>query len=72
METPEQCEIYSKLTKKVLNNVNDVGQSAVFILNFEHISYLILLFPLLNLNKEILAGSQSATKSPGYQSHETV
>ena len=39
--TRTQCEIYSKLTKKTLER---------FIVNFEHISHVVLVFLLLALN----------------------
>ena len=46
------CEIYPKLT------INTPGRrywrrSGVFIVNFEQISYIVLVFLLLNLNKQI-------------------
>ena len=43
------CEICSKLTIKSLERRNR-RHSGVFIVNFEHISHLILLFLLLTLN----------------------
>ena len=48
------CEICSKLTIKTpelclaIKTLNDVG---VFIVNFKHILYIALVFPLLNLDK---------------------
>ena len=48
METPEkQCEMSLKLTIKILEQ----RRSAVFIINFKHISHLFLVFLLLTLNK---------------------
>ena len=37
-------------------NINESLEKVVFIVNFEHISYLVLLFLLLTLNKYMLAG----------------
>ena len=59
METSEKCEIRSKLTGKMWNNVKYVRRqwrgSGVFIVNFEHISHIVLVFSLLTLNKLISA-----------------
>ena len=44
------CEIYSKLTVKVPEQYQR-RHSDVFIINFEQFSKIILVFPLLNLNK---------------------
>ena len=43
-------EISSELTLKTLERCRK-GRSSVFIVNFEYISYIVLAFPLLNLNK---------------------
>ena len=53
--TKTMCEIYSKLTKKHQTDVNGntitVCEicSGVFIVHFEQISQIVLVFPLLNL-----------------------
>ena len=47
--TRTQCEICSKLTIKTVER-RHWRRSAVFIVNFEHISHLVLVFLLLNLN----------------------
>ena len=49
------CEICSKLTMKTQERCH-WRRSGVFIVNFEHISHLILVFLLLTLSKEIMAG----------------
>ena len=41
---------------KVNNKNMFLCRSVVCIVSFEHISYLFLVFPLLTLNKELLAG----------------
>ena len=48
----KRCEIYSKLTIKAPERCSDV-----FIVNFEHISHVFLVFLLLNLNTQMLAGN---------------
>ena len=51
METPEECEeICSKSTIKIPDR-----RSSVFIVNFEQILHIVLVFPLFTLNKQILA-----------------
>ena len=50
--TRKRCEICAKLTIKT----QERRHSGVFIVNFEHISNFFLVFLLLNLNKELLAG----------------
>ena len=45
------CEICSKLTIKTPEQ-----RSGVFVVNFEQISYIVLVFPLLILYKQILVG----------------
>ena len=40
--------------------VNNWHRPGVFIVNFEHFSWLFLLFLLLNLNKSLLAGNDSS------------
>ena len=63
INTRKRCEICSKLTKKHQSNVMNYNmltifakhsiwlRSDVFIVNFQHISNLLLVFLLLNLNK---------------------
>ena len=48
--TRKRCEICSKLTIKIPER-RDWCPSVVFIVNFEHIAHLFLMFQLLNLNK---------------------
>ena len=48
--TRKRCEICSKLTMKTLERRQRCC-SGVFIVNFEHISHLFLLFLLVTLNK---------------------
>ena len=48
--TRTRCEICSKLTLKTPQG-RDGRRSGVFIVNFEHISHLALVFLLLTLNK---------------------
>ena len=50
--TKTRCEIFSKLTVRTLERYH-WRRSGVFIVNFEHISHLVLVFPLLTLIKEI-------------------
>ena len=50
------CELYSKLTRKMLER-HHWRRSGVFLVNFEHISQIGLVFPLLTLSKYILAGT---------------
>ena len=47
--TRTRCEICSKLTIKILER-RQWRRSGIFIVNFEHISHLVLAFLLLNLN----------------------
>ena len=47
--TRTRCEISSKLTIKTLER-RHWRRSSVFIVNFEHISHLVLMFLLLTLN----------------------
>ena len=49
------CEICSKLIIKTIEQ-RLWDRSGVFIVNFEHITHLFLLFLLLTLNKQMLAG----------------
>ena len=49
------CEICSKLTIKVPER-RQWRRSGIFIVNFEHISNLVLVFLLLNLNMQLRAG----------------
>ena len=48
-------EICSKLTI-LTSELRQLRRSGVFIVNFEHISNLFLVFQLLTLNKQMLAG----------------
>ena len=47
--TRAMCEICSKLTIKIPERLN-WRRSGIFIVNFEHISHLVLVFLLLTLN----------------------
>ena len=51
-----------KANKKQQNDVNDVVRSDVFIVYFEHILYLFLVFLLLTLNKKSLARREFTQK----------
>ena len=53
--TRKRSEVCSKLTIKTLER-QQWRRSGVFIVNFEHISHLFLVFLLLALNKEMLPG----------------
>ena len=53
--TRKRCEICSRLAIKTPER-RHWRRSGVFIVNFEHISHLFLLFLLLTLNKSMLAG----------------
>ena len=55
IETLEKGEICSKLTIKTPER-RQWHRHGVFVVNFEHISYLFLEFLLLTLNKEMWAG----------------
>ena len=44
------CEIYSNLTKNSPKRRN-LSRSGIFIVKFEQISVIVLVFPLLTLNK---------------------
>ena len=52
--TTKRCEICSKLSTKTLER-RQLRRSGVFIFNFEHILHLVLVFPLLTLNREMFA-----------------
>ena len=57
LKTPEKCVKYvqsNKITKTLQRRL--WHRSGVFIVNFEHYSHLFLLFLLLTLNKQMLAG----------------
>ena len=56
--TRARCEICSKLTIKTPER-RKWRRSGVFIVNFEHILQLVLVFLLLNLNMQITAGQRS-------------
>ena len=53
--TRKRCEICSKLTIKTPER-RQWRHSGVFVINFEHISQFFLVYLLLTLNKEMLAG----------------
>ena len=53
--TRTKCEICTKLTIKTLER-RQYHRSGVFIVNFEQISHIFLLFPLLTLSKSIAVG----------------
>ena len=53
--TSTRCEICLKLTNKTPEG-RHWRRSAVFIVNFEHISHLVLVFLLLTLNMHLPAG----------------
>ena len=50
------CEICLKITIKTIER-HHWRCSGLFIVNFEQISHIILVFPLLTLDKKILAGN---------------
>ena len=60
METQEKCGICSKLTIKTPEPKNI--SSVVFIVNFEHILHLFLMFLSLTLKKHMYAGSGNSIK----------
>ena len=62
--TRTRCEICSKLKIKIPER-RQWRRSGIFIVNFEHISYLVLVFPLLTLNMQLPAG-RSAACIPAY------
>ena len=53
--TRTRCEICSKLTIKIPER-RQWCRSGIFIVNFEHISHLVLVFLLLTLNMQLPAG----------------
>ena len=53
--TRKRCKIYLLLTIKATER-SQWSRSGAFIVNFEHISHFFLLFLLLTLNKQMLAG----------------
>ena len=53
--TRTRCEICSKLTIR--------RRSGAFIVNFEHISHLVLVFLLLTLNTKLLVGNRDAFRT---------
>ena len=53
--TRKSCEIYTTLTIKTPER-GQLYRSGVFIVNFEHISHLFLLFLLLTLHEYLLPG----------------
>ena len=56
--TRTRCEIFSKLTMKTteFRHWRHQRRSGVFIVNFEHISHLVLVFLLLTLSSQMLDG----------------
>ena len=54
-KTRASCEIYSKLTIKIPER-RHWRRSGIFIVNFEHISHLVLVFILLTLSRQMPAG----------------
>ena len=53
--TRKRCEIFSKFTIKTPERRQRL-RSGVFIVNFENISHIFLVFLLLTLNKQMLVG----------------
>ena len=53
--TRTRCDICSKLTIKIPERCH-WGRSGIFIVNFEHISHLFVVFLLLTLSMEMPAG----------------
>ena len=53
--TRKRCEIFSKFTIKTPER-RQWRRSGVFIVNFENISHIFLVFLLLTLNKQMLVG----------------
>ena len=53
--TRTRCEICSKLTMRIPEQ-RHWRPSAIFIVNFEHISHLVLVFLLLTLSRSMSAG----------------
>ena len=54
-KTGRRCEVRSKLTMKILER-RHWPRSTFFIISFEHISHLVLVFLLLTLSRQMLAG----------------
>ena len=54
-ETAEMCEICSKFTKRIPEQSQSC-HSGVYFVNFEQNSHIVLVFPLLILNKQMPAG----------------
>ena len=54
-KTRKRCDIYFKVNNKNTRTMS-LRSFSCFLINFEHISYLFLVFLLLSLNKEMLAG----------------
>ena len=63
--TRTRCEICSKLTIKIPER-RHWRRSGVFIVNFEHISYLFLVFQLLTLSRWMQAGLYNSITSSKY------
>ena len=53
--TRTRCEIYSKLTIKIPER-RHWCRSGIFVVNFEHISHLVLVYLLLTFNMYLPAG----------------
>ena len=64
--TKPRCEVCSELTIKTPERRQWL-RSGVFIINFEHISHLALVFPLLTLSRQIPAGSSPQSYAPYIQ-----
>ena len=60
METPEQCVKQFKVNIKYIRST-PWRRSGIFIVNFGHISHLVLVFLLLTLNMQMLISSATCT-----------
>ena len=69
--TKKRCEFYSKLTIKTPER-RQWCRSAVYIVNFEHIPHLFLVFLFLILNKYMLAGIDLRPKLKFFQHFENI
>ena len=56
MKTPKPCVKYAQT-----NNKDTITTSGVFMVNFKQISHIVLVFLLLNLNKEMPTGNEKST-----------
>ena len=66
--TRKRCKICSKLTIKTPER-SHCRRAGAFIINFEQISYLFLVFLLLNLKKLTLAGKHEVIDMPVQSQH---